>query len=162
MICHALHNPDAYLPRHHTPEKTVSESVTEASISDEAGPLPSSITILLVEDELAVLKLTKILLQKTGYTVLEANHPQKALTIVQEHKGDIHLLLTDIMMPEINGLELSEIIDKKRPGIKKLFMSAYTAAIIDKHGILRKNTHFMEKPFTREVLESKVREALSS
>ncbi|MDD4102020.1 MAG: PAS domain S-box protein [Kiritimatiellae bacterium] len=150
-----------YLPRHHSPEKAMPEAVAATDGAPQSEQPPTSVTILLVEDEPAVLTLTKILLQKLGYTVLDTNHPKKALSIVREHKGDIQLLLTDVVMPEISGLELSEIVEKQRPGIKKLFMSAYTADIISKHGILCENTNFMEKPFTREVLEQKVREALS-
>ncbi len=152
-----------YLPRQLGPAKTLPETAAAAASAPGTDGRPrSDTTILLVEDEPAVLTLTKILLQKAGYNVLDANHPHKALTIAREHKGKIHLLLTDVVMPGMSGLELSEVIGKTRPGIRKLFMSAYTADIIAKHGFLDENTIFMEKPFTREVLERKVSEALSA
>lgn len=151
-----------YLPRHHSQKQDLPAATAAVSAPDIAGRPHSDTTILLVEDEPAVLALTKILLQKAGYNVLAANHPQKALTIARQHKGTIHLLLTDVVMPEMSGLELSDVIGSEMPGTKKLFMSAYTADIIARHGVINNNTNFLEKPFTREALEQKVREALSS
>jgi len=118
-------------------------------------------TILLVEDEEAILGMTKRMLERLGYTVLAAHTPGEALSIVNEptHRV-IHLLMTDVIMPEMNGLDLSEKILSLHSGLKCLFMSGYTADVIAHHGVLDKNVQFINKPFSMQDLAVKLRRVL--
>ncbi|WP_319588964.1 PAS domain S-box protein [uncultured Desulfobulbus sp.] len=117
-------------------------------------------TILLVEDETAILELGIYILEQQGYKVLVAPTPTKALTLVEENREVIDLLITDVIMPEMNGKELARRIEMIRPGIRVLFISGYTADIISPHGILSPDIHFLEKPFSARSLRKKVREVL--
>jgi CheY-like chemotaxis protein len=117
-------------------------------------------TILLVEDETAILELGIYILEQQGYKVLVAPTPTKALTLVEENRDVIDLLITDVIMPEMNGKELARRIEIIRPGIRVLFISGYTADIISPHGILSPDVHFLEKPFSARSLKKKVREML--
>lgn len=119
-------------------------------------------TILLVEDEPGILEMTSVILEKLGYTVLAANTPGKAIQLAQEQPGEIHLLLTDVVMPEMSGRDLAQNLLALYPDIKRLFMSGYTADIIDHQGILDERVHFIQKPFSTKDLAAKVREALMS
>jgi PAS domain S-box-containing protein len=105
-------------------------------------------TILVVEDEPAVLKLVATVLQKNGYNVLEAADPGQAVRIAREHGAQIDLLLTDVIMPEMNGKELYSKIVDLRPQIKVIFMSGYTDNVIAHHGVLDEGLHFLQKPFS--------------
>lgn len=118
-------------------------------------------TILLVEDEESLLQFAKRLLEQLGYTVLPASSPGQAIMIAGEYKGEIHLLMTDVIMPEMSGRDLRERISSMRSNIKCLYMSGYTADIIAQKGVLDEGIHFLEKPFTAEALSAKLREALS-
>jgi CheY-like chemotaxis protein len=102
-------------------------------------------TILLVEDEAAILDLTKVMLERQGYTVLAA----------------INLLMTDVVMPEMNGRDLARNLLGLYPHLKRLYMSGYTANVIAHHGVLDEGVNFIQKPFSRRVLAEKVREALA-
>ncbi len=117
-------------------------------------------TVLLVEDEPVILDLGKELLEMQGYRVLTAATPGKAIRLAEEHCGEIHLLLTDVIMPEMNGRELAQKLLSLYPGLKCLFMSGYTADIIAHHGVLDEGVHFLQKPFSLDALAAKVREAL--
>ena len=117
-------------------------------------------TILLVEDELAVLALTKTMLEAMGYVVLAAGTPGEAARIAREHVGDIALLMTDVVMPEMNGRVLAERLRPLRPTMKCVYMSGYTAEVIGHHGVLDADVRFLEKPFSDADLAAKVREAL--
>ncbi|MFO7986456.1 MAG: response regulator [Desulfatiglandaceae bacterium] len=119
-------------------------------------------TILVVEDEVSVLRLTRRVLEKLGYTVLSTQSPDKALNMVREHTEKIHLLITDVVLPEMSGKELAEKITGLRPDIKVLFMSGYTADIIGRHGVLDEGVSFIEKPFSLGRLARRVREAIES
>ena len=118
-------------------------------------------TILLVEDELAILKLTTKILEKSLYQVLPASSPAQAIELAQKHAGPIHLLLTDMVMPEMNGRELSEKIMAIRPEIKTIFMSGYTADIIARQGVIEEGAHFLQKPVTAQSLAAKISKALA-
>ena len=115
-------------------------------------------TVLVVEDEPAMLDLVKDMFQRLGYVVLGSNTPSNALQIAKEHKGNIQLLMTDVVMPEMNGLELAEKIKAIRPGIKCLFMSGYTANAFSQQDI--SNIQLLQKPFTKYDLAIKVREVM--
>jgi YesN/AraC family two-component response regulator len=95
-----------------------------------------------------------------GYTVLAASVPGEAIRLSSEYSGPIHLLMTDVIMPEMNGRELAEQILSLYPDIKRLYMSGYTANVIAHHGVLEEGVHFIQKPFTIEDLAVKVRESL--
>jgi len=115
---------------------------------------------LLVEDELAILQMTTILLKKQGYTVLAVNTPGQAISLAGEYGGVIHLLLTDVVMSEMNGRDLAKKLLELNPHLKILFMSGYTANVIAHHGVLDEGVNFISKPFSVQDLATKVREAL--
>ena len=117
-------------------------------------------TILLVEDEPAISKLGKTILEKLGYVVVSANTPGEAIRLADEYCGQIHLLITDVVMPEMNGRDLSDTLMSRYPLLKCLFMSGYTADVIAHHGVLDEGVHFIQKPFSIQHFSFKVREAL--
>jgi len=117
-------------------------------------------TILVVEDEPEILILAKCMLEKQGYQVLAAGTPGEAFLLAEEHAGEIHLLLTDVVMPEMNGQDLAKKVLSLYPNIKRFFMSGYTADIIAHHGVLDDGVYFIQKPFSIKDLAAKVREAL--
>jgi PAS domain S-box-containing protein len=119
-------------------------------------------TILLVEDEEAVRTIVSKILQNRGYTVLEAHHGNEALQICEHHEGPIHLMVTDVVMPQVSGRELAERLTLLRPEIRVLFMSGYPDNAIVHHGVLGAGTAFLQKPFTLNALECKVRELLDA
>lgn len=136
----------------------------EAAPSEEAPETArgGSETILLVEDDQAILDLSKMILEKLGYTVLAAQSPTRALSLAGRHPGDIHLLITDVVMPELNGRDLMEKLLVLRPRLKCLFMSGYTADVIAHRGILEEGVHFIQKPFSMKTIVREVREALDA
>ncbi len=123
-------------------------------------PIKGTETILLVEDESAVRTMLRQTLESNGYKVLEASNGQEALNICAQYQGPIHLLLTDVIMPGMNGRELSHLLSKRFPQMKVLFMSGYPDNSIVPHGTLEPATMFLQKPFTLSTLEIKVREVL--
>ena len=118
-------------------------------------------TILLVEDEPSILAIGQALLESLGYQVLGVSTPGEAIHLAQTHPGDIHLLMTDVVMPEMNGRDLAQQILALRPHLKRLFMSGYTADIIAHHGVLADGIHFIQKPFTLTELAAQVRKTLN-
>ncbi|MDS4032229.1 MAG: GAF domain-containing protein [Candidatus Contendobacter sp.] len=144
-----------YLPRHEPepPGARLAQSLAATPAGAE--------TVLLVEDEAALLNLGKVLLERLGYTVLAAAGPNQALQLAEAHASVIHLLLTDVIMPDMSGRDLWQRLRDLRPGIKCLFMSGYTANVIAHHGVLDDGVHFLQKPFSRKALATKLREALS-
>jgi CheY-like chemotaxis protein len=119
-------------------------------------------TILLVEDEPNILYIISQQLKMNGYNVLTADSPNKAIIVAYEYEGDIHVLMTDVIMPEMNGRDLSRNIQSIHPNIKLLFMSGYTADIISNHGVLEEGVHFIQKPFNMNALATYLRELLDS
>ncbi len=117
-------------------------------------------TILLVEDEATVLDLSREILQNMGYHVLAANGPKEALETAQRASGEIHLLITDVVMPHMGGNELARAIAKIEPNIQTLFMSGYTSDVIGHQGVLDEGVHFIEKPFSMKELGRKVKKIL--
>ncbi len=127
------------------------------------GGIPGGLenqTILLVEDEPAILSMTTTMLKRLGYTVLKADRPGKAVALAREHAGEIHLLMTDVVMPEMNGRDLAQSLLSLYPNMKRLFMSGYTANVIAHHGVLDEGVHFIQKPFSKKDLALKVSQAL--
>jgi PAS domain S-box-containing protein len=127
---------------------------------DDGEPIHGRETILLVEDEPAVRGLVHETLRLHGYTVLEARHGIEALMTGAKHQGPIHLLLTDVVMPQMSGPEVAEKIQVVRPGIKVLFMSGYPDHPIFEQGGITRDASFLPKPFTPNVLAKKVRDVL--
>jgi two-component system cell cycle sensor histidine kinase/response regulator CckA len=119
-------------------------------------------TILLVEDEESLRKLAHMFLRDNGYQVLAAGDGAQALQLARQHTGPIHLLLTDVVMPGINGRVLAERLAPGQPGMKILYMSGYTDSFIAGHGVLEAGSHLLHKPFTEETLTRKVRELLDA
>jgi PAS domain S-box-containing protein len=118
-------------------------------------------TVLLVEDEHSLLNFARILLEKLGYTVLAADSPGRAIQLAREHGAEIHLLMTDVVMPEMGGRDLWNQLNALRPGMKCLFMSGYTADAIVQRAVLDHGVHYLQKPFSVGSFARKIREALA-
>ncbi len=137
--------------------------LAEAEAAAEPGRTSmqrGSETVLLVEDEPQILNLGQRFLRRQGYTVLAAHSPDEALHLARNHTEPIHLLVTDVVMPGMNGLELKHQVERFKPGVQCLFMSGYTADVISRHGVLEEGVQFLQKPFNTEALAAKVRELL--
>jgi len=119
-------------------------------------------TILVVEDSEPLRKLAEIFLKESGYSILSAADGQQALQTARQHPGPIHLLLTDVVMPGMNGRVLGERLAPSQPGMKVLYMSGYADSFIAGHRVLESGTHLLHKPFTQETLTRKVRELLDA
>ncbi len=144
-----------YLPRHQA-------EASHALIRPDASAGTSRHgTILLVEDEPMILEVTQAMLKLQGYEVLVASSPAEALRLAEQRRGDIGLLMTDVVMPEMNGRDLARRMQALFPGLKCLFMSGYTADVIAQHGVLGSDVHFIQKPFTMEDVVTKVRLAMA-
>jgi two-component system cell cycle sensor histidine kinase/response regulator CckA len=128
--------------------------------SPPSSPSYGKETVLVVEDEEGVRALVRDILEQSGYTVLEAGHGAQALETSERHPGPIHLVLTDVVMPEMSGRELVQRLATLRPASKVLFMSGYTANAVVHRGALDFETEFLQKPFTAATLTRKVREIL--
>lgn len=122
----------------------------------------SSETILIVEDEVSILRLSRSILEKAGYRVLTASSPQQALHLAEQHRDTLHLLITDVIMPEMNGRDLALQLMTRFPGLKNLYMSGYTADLIGQHGVLEDGEYFLQKPFANRDLLRKVRQVLDT
>ncbi|QEG30215.1 Blue-light-activated protein [Gemmata obscuriglobus] len=140
---------------------------SDPSPADSAGalrapPTRGSETVLLAEDEDGVRRLAKMVLQRAGYTVLEAHHGGEALRICEQHEGPIHLLATDVVMPNMGGRQAAERLRAMRPEMKVLFLSGYTDDTVVRHGVLEAEVAFLQKPFSPDALAQKVREVLDA
>ncbi|WP_321418336.1 PAS domain S-box protein [uncultured Desulfobacter sp.] len=143
-----------YLPHHRTDDVPLPDQRSEI-LSGGAYE-----TILLVEDEPPILKVTMRMLERNGYTVVAASTPGEAIELAHSYSGKIHLLMTDVIMPEMNGRDLAKNICNHYPDLKCLFMSGYTANVIAHHGVLAKDVNFIQKPFSKGDLTVKLREVL--
>lgn len=143
-----------YLPRFMDDNPEIPDS-KGAGIRKNGGE-----TVLLVEDELIVLNVSKAILENLGYVVLSASTPGQAVRLAEEYSGEIHILITDVVMPEMNGRELAKKVVSLYPNIKQLFMSGYTDDVISLHGVLEEGIHFIQKPFSQEDLADMVRMVL--
>lgn len=121
----------------------------------------SQLTILLVEDELPNLSVCTAMLKKLNYHVLASASPRAALALAKSHDGPIDLLITDVVMPEMNGKDLAGELARVYPNIRNLYMSGYTADIIAHHGVLEDGVNFLQKPFSLSVFSKKIEEALN-
>ena len=119
-------------------------------------------TVLVVEDEPALLKLAKTMLEKSGYRVLTAAKPGEAISLAERHAKEIRLAIIDVIMPEMNGMDLAKRLHSLSSGINILFMSGYTADVIAKGGVLDGGVNFIQKPYSMKDLAKKVKEALAA
>ncbi len=138
-----------------------------AGLDDSTTRIRASIphgkeTLLLVEDEEVVRDLVRAMLEGCGYRVLSARDGAEATTVAGRHTEDLHLLLTDVVMPEVDGRELADRLKAARPGLRVIFMSGYTDEAIVRHGVLEPGVNFLQKPFTAGALARKVREVLDA
>ena len=147
-----------YLPRHDpmdSPPLPPPAAETADPIADRHE------TILLVEDEDVILRTTKRILESLGYRVIATDSPQDALRIAAERHGQIDLLLTDVIMSGMNGPELVRHLQGTQPAIRHLFMSGYTANLLEEQGVKENHAHFIQKPFSRNALAHKVKATLA-
>lgn len=143
-----------YLPRHQ-------DATRLEHTKDQATPVShGSETILLVEDEKALLTMTARMLEQLGYQVLTANTAAEAIHHARDSAGKIQLLITDVIMPDMNGRTLAKTLLSTSPSLRTLYISGHTADVITDHGVLDEGVFFLQKPFTRQGLASKIREAL--
>jgi PAS domain S-box-containing protein len=145
-----------YLPRVEEP------ACAEITDTESPGAFEGTETVLVAEDEPGVRSLVHASLRLKGYTVLEAGNGTEALALAERHSGPIHLLLTDVIMPQMNGRELSERLKARRPGLKVLFMSGYTDDAVLRHGVVTEDLQFIQKPFTPSALAGKMRTVLDA
>jgi CheY-like chemotaxis protein len=138
------------------------KAAAEGTAQTPAAALRGSETILVLEDEARVRKLVCEVLAGRGYQVLEAVRGEEAIRMAAEHHGSVHLLLTDVVMPEMSGPQVLEQIRARHPNMKVLFMSGYTDEAMVHHGILDSGAPFLQKPFLPDALARKVREVLTS
>ncbi|MBF0211017.1 MAG: response regulator [Desulfamplus sp.] len=161
-----------YLPRYIEKKQAIEDknvsakkslnSLIGAKQDSEQKDQKETKTILIVEDEMAILKLTKLILESEGYKALAVSRPIEAIDAANRHSGIIDLIITDVVMPEMNGQELSKAILKIYPDINRLFMSGYTPDVIARQGVLDAGVNFIQKPFSKQDLIDKVKSVLSS
>ena len=145
-----------YLPRFFEEEET------DMGVPEKKSAGGGTETILLVEDEPTILRMTRMMLEKKGYAVITAATPAEAVEKAGNHSGSIDLLMTDVVMPEMNGRDLAVQITELYPGIRHLFMSGYTANVIAHQGVLDDGVAFIQKPFSMADMTLKVREVLDT
>ncbi len=162
---------DGYISVHSEPGRGSNFKIYLPRIAAPAGPAPAPAksgpgrgteTILVVEDEPAVLALSRRALEAQGYVVLAASDPSAALRLVELHGGTIHLLLTDVVMPGLSGRVLADRLAARRPGIRVLYMSGYPGDAVVQHGELPPGSAFLQKPFAPDALARKVRDVLDA
>ena len=141
------------------PEVETAAPIWELATNVEKMPQGNE-TILFAEDDSAVREVTRRVLQTCGYMVLEAAHGGEALRLAEKHVGPIHLLVSDVVMPEMSGRQLIERVLALKPSIKVLCLSGYTTDAVVRHGVMESNIAFLQKPFTPSMLVRRVREVL--
>jgi CheY-like chemotaxis protein len=143
-----------YFPRLESPDEATAEEP-----ADESNPCGTE-TVLVVEDQEGIRRLARLALESCGYTVLDASLGIEALGLAQSYPRDIDLVVTDVVMPKMNGREVAAALRESRPEMKVLFMSGYTDDAIVRYGIEQTTMAFLQKPFTPTALARKVREVL--
>lgn len=138
----------------------VNETVSREASAESFESLQGVETVLVVEDEEAVRKLVRDALEVQGYVVLTASHGHDAIEQLHEYQGDVHALVTDVIMPGMSGRELAERVKSMHQGLQILYMSGYTADALDRVGLQGSSEHFIQKPFTPLGLVRKVRAIL--
>jgi len=143
-----------YLPRYASQAVDIQKKIATET------PLSCGETVLVVEDEIVLLTMTKIMLETLGYRVLTVGTPDEAIRLAEEHTNEIQLLITDVVMPNMNGRDLAKQLQSIYPSMKILFMSGYTANVIAHRGVLDEDVNFIPKPFSMKDLAVKVRDAM--
>jgi two-component system cell cycle sensor histidine kinase/response regulator CckA len=143
-----------YFPKHVGQKDEIKSEVAREIISSRGE------MVLLVEDESATRKMGQKILERLGYKAFAAGTPDEAIQLAAEHSGEFHLLITDVVMPGMNGRDLANRLSALYPGIKTLFMSGYTANVIAHRGVLEEGVQFIQKPFSMKDLAIKIREIL--
>jgi CheY-like chemotaxis protein len=161
---------EIYLPR--TETRREAEGSDQASTAPRANEGPAAFaaghnrgsgeTVLLVEDELVIRSLVRNVLVTSGYAVIEAEDGERALEIFKTRAAEIDMIITDVVLPGAGGRDIVEAMSALRPGLPVLFMSGYTREVIDSHGALNPGLAFLQKPFSPDLLLSKVRELLDA
>lgn len=144
-----------YLPAHDGDSRPAEQS-------DPARTPVGTETVLLIEDEAAVRRVARRILERLGYSVLEVESPTEGIRFVEDYPGRIDLVLSDVVMPEMNGRECVDRLVELRPGLRSLFMSGYTETAVARSGVLDTDTNFIQKPFTMQSLATAVRQALDT
>ena len=144
-----------YLPRHMGNDEAPAAAGPAKPLARGSGKL------LVVDDDLSLLGMCDQMLRRLGYSVLAAGTPEVALRLAEEHADEIRLLVTDVVMPGMNGRELARRLKVSHPNLKFLFMSGFTTDFIARQGILDGSEHFIRKPFSMEDLNAKIMEALA-
>jgi len=139
-------------------EEPVEEIIHETTDEDYRGDE----VIMLVEDDTDVREVLSEILKDLGYIIIEAGDDAEAQKLSKKFNGKIHLLLTDLILPGLNGRELSELLLQSRKEMKILFISGYSDDVIAKHGVIDEGLSFLQKPFTASSLGKKIREVLES
>jgi DNA-binding NtrC family response regulator len=119
-------------------------------------------TLLFVEDDVMTRHIYSKYLRQRGYTVLEAEHGKKAFEVYEDNQDFIQLMVTDVVMPELNGRQLADLVSERHPDLKVLYISGFTKEVILQRGILEAHMPFLEKPFGREELELRIRQVLDA
>jgi CheY-like chemotaxis protein len=143
-----------HLPSHHNGGRESEQGTMALPVMSQGE------TILLVEDDPTILEMSLVMLERLGYRVLSTDNPNEALRLAARETGTIDLLITDMIMPGMNGKELAGQLVARHPTLKLLYMSGYTADVIAHHGVLDMGVHFLQKPFSHVELAAKVREVL--
>ena len=154
-----------FLPRVEVASRSADAATApETTVTATGAPLHQSRgeTILLVEDAQRVRAVVREILEMQGYEVIEARHGAEALALEAGHEGPIHLLITDVVMPEMSGRELAQRLVPLRPEMNVLYISGYTDDAIVRHGVLEAGMALLPKPFTPDALAAKVREILDT
>ncbi len=144
-----------YLPSIDEPEEMTDTGIRAETATGGTG------TILMVEDDASLLALGQSILEELGYTVLTADNPEQAIELAREYQNRIDLLITDVVMPQMNGRELVRRLCEINPELKCLYMSGYTANVIAHHGVLDQGIHFLHKPFSIHEIAGKIHEAMA-
>jgi two-component system cell cycle sensor histidine kinase/response regulator CckA len=129
-------------------------------MSSHSSSLPDAATVLIVEDDPGIRDLSARILRRCGYTVLAAEGGDEARQICERHPGVIHVLLSDVMMPGMNGPMVAKMLRSMRPELKVVFMSGYSSADVARHGVGQDEAPFLQKPFTPERLANTISEVL--
>jgi CheY-like chemotaxis protein len=143
-----------YLPRR---EEGVAGAATATA---ETGTSTGTETVLLVEDDSDLRAVARELLLARGYAVLDSGDPEEAIRVADEYSGRIHLVITDVVMPKMNGRAMAGVLHERRPDARVLYTSGYTDDAIVRHGVLEPGIEFLQKPFTPGTLARKVRQVL--
>ena len=129
-------------------------------MSPHFAPIPYPATVLIVEDDAGIRELSARILRRCGYTVLAADGGNEARQIAERHEGVIHVLLSDVMMPGMNGPMVAAMLRSTRPELKVVYMSGYSSADVARHGVVQDEAPFLQKPFTPERLATAISEVL--